>query len=101
MHLRPFFALLVILLLSVSLTIPAEDAPETSYDESEPLPFDGISVTSIAGAQVLESAFAARPRGTKSIRICGEKPEISLSEIPAGLPSRTNDSITLLQSFRC
>ena len=102
MHLRSLLALLVILFLSVSFAGPAEDAPETSYDESEPLPFDRIPVVSIAAAQLFESALAVRSRDSKLIRTCCERTEISRSDIRAGLAHPICNSLTTLQqSFRC
>lgn len=39
---RPWFILIFFLLLvmGLSLAVPAEDVPETTYDESEPLPYE-------------------------------------------------------------
>lgn len=37
---RSVIVLLVALVLSVSFAVPAEDAPETPYDESESLPYE-------------------------------------------------------------
>ena len=46
---RPCFILILFVLLSfgVSLAIPAEDMPETAYDESEALPYEGTPLFSI------------------------------------------------------
>jgi len=45
---RPCFILILFVLLSfgVSLAIPAEDMPETAYDESEALPYEGTPLFS-------------------------------------------------------
>ena len=40
--------LLVALVLSLSCAVPAEDRPETAYDESEALPYEGTPLFSIA-----------------------------------------------------
>ena len=46
---RPFSILVLCVLLSfgASLAAPSEDVPETAYDESEPLPLQGIPLFSI------------------------------------------------------
>lgn len=46
---RPSFAIvfLIILTLSLSLGIAAEDVPETGYDESGTLPYRGVPLFSI------------------------------------------------------
>jgi len=38
--------LFVLLTFGVSLAVPAEDVPETAYDESEALPYEGTPVFS-------------------------------------------------------
>jgi hypothetical protein len=54
---RSALVLLVLLGLGVSVGVPAEDMPETAYDESETLPFEGTPPFSI----VVPEAVAARP----------------------------------------
>jgi len=46
---RPSSILVLCVLLSfcVSLAVPAEDVPETAYDESESLPYEGTPLFSI------------------------------------------------------
>ena len=46
---RPCFVLILFVLLGfgVSLAVPAEDVPETAYDESEALPYEGTPLFSI------------------------------------------------------
>ena len=46
------FVLFVLLAFGVSLAVPAEDVPETAYDESEALPFEGVPLFSIPLPQV-------------------------------------------------
>ncbi len=102
LHLRPLLALLVILILNVSFAVPAEDVPETSYDESQSLPFDRIPVVSIGAGRVFASTPAVTAPGSKLILICGEKDEISRLVFRAGLrPLISNSLTTLYQSFRC
>jgi hypothetical protein len=52
---KPRFALvlLLFLVLGVSLSVPAEDVPETSYDESETLPCEGTPVFSIEAPEAV------------------------------------------------
>jgi hypothetical protein len=46
---RPCFILILFVLLGfgLSLAVPAEDVPETAYDESETLPYESTSPVSI------------------------------------------------------
>jgi hypothetical protein len=46
---RPCFILILFVLLGfgLSLPVPAEDVPETAYDESEPLPYESTPPVSI------------------------------------------------------
>jgi hypothetical protein len=46
---KPWSVLIIFVLLAlgVSLAVPAEDIPETAYDESEALPFEGVPLFSI------------------------------------------------------
>ena len=101
MQWQSILALLVVLVLGLSFAVPEEDASETSYDESESLPFDRIPVVSIGAAKISRSAPAVRPRGSKLMSICCEKPEITRLDIRAGLPHSTCHSLTVHQSFRC
>ena len=55
---RSAFVLLLLLGFSVPLAIPAEDAPETAYDESESLPYEVIP---LVYAEVSQSAPAHQP----------------------------------------
>jgi hypothetical protein len=95
-------ALLVVLVMSVSFAVPAEDAPETSYDESESLPFDGTPVLSLAAARIFER-LPHRTRRLKVVRICSGRAESGRFDIRAGLPHPICHSplTTLHQSFRC
>ena len=51
---RAYSILVLFLLLAfgASLAVPAEDVPETAYDESEALPYEGTPVFSIAAPLV-------------------------------------------------
>jgi len=52
------FVLLAALVLGLSFAVPVEDAPDTSYDESEALPYEGTPRFSVMQQQ--ESVFAPR-----------------------------------------
>jgi hypothetical protein len=45
---RPVFLLCVAVVLGLSSVVPAEDLPETAYDESESLPYTSAPVFSTA-----------------------------------------------------
>jgi len=51
--------LCVLLSFVVSLAVPAEDVPETAYDESEPLPYEGTplfpTVVPLAAARTTQA----------------------------------------------
>jgi hypothetical protein len=65
---RPCSILVLFVLLGfgVSLAVPAEDVPETAYDESEALPYEGTPLYSI----VLPQA-SARIAKAKAELSCG------------------------------
>ena len=53
--------LFVLLVFGASVVVPAEDVPETAYDESEALPYESVPLFSIAAAPVTtRSAQAVR-----------------------------------------
>lgn len=52
--------LLCVLCFGVSLVVPAEDVPETAYDESEALPYVSTSVFSFAVRKAVVPAPAVR-----------------------------------------
>ena len=56
---RPVVVLLVALVLSVSFAVPAENVPETAYDESESLRCAGTPVIFIAASEAVGEATAA------------------------------------------
>jgi len=59
---KPCAALVFFVLVfsGLALTVPAEDVPETAYDESEVLPFLGVSLTSGLIPQVCGTARSVR-----------------------------------------
>lgn len=56
---RSALILLVLLFFSFSLAVPAEDLPETAYDESEASPYQGTPLISNLISQVATSATGA------------------------------------------
>jgi hypothetical protein len=60
---RPLLVLLTALVLSVYFAVPAEDVPETAYDESESLPYASTAVFSMAVPAAVVPAPVGRPLG--------------------------------------
>ena len=50
-HLHSVLVLLLLLVFGVFLVVPPEDVPETLYDESEALPYEGTPVFSVVAPQ--------------------------------------------------
>ena len=63
---RSVLVLLIALVMGVFFAIPAEDLPETAYDESESLPYEGTPVVSIAGPEIVVEKPAMRPCASRS-----------------------------------
>jgi len=59
---RSAFALLLLLGLGISLAVPAEDVPETAYDESEALPYECTPLFSIVAQQASDRTTKAELR---------------------------------------
>ena len=55
------FVFCVLLGFGVSLAVPAEDVPETAYDESEALPYEGTPLFSIVVPLVAARTTQAVP----------------------------------------
>lgn len=60
---RAVLVLFVALALSASFAIPAEDVPETAYDESETLPAESAPTLANAGPDTAASAHVAQAQG--------------------------------------
>ena len=94
--------LFVLLVFGVSLAVPAEDVPETAYDESESLPCESTSVFSIAVPKTVAQAPAVRIRvplfRLGSLRRFGTQ----RLDHRTGSPYPISDSLTILDhSLRC
>lgn len=97
------FAVLVTVVLSVSIAVPAEDVPETAYDESESMPYEGSPEVSVAEPEAAKLALAARPpisqRHSSSPWI--KDAPVVLIRV-TGSVDRLADSITIFErSLRC
>jgi hypothetical protein len=101
---RPCFVLVLFVLLGfgLSLAVPAEDVPETAYDESEALPYEGTPLFSTVVPQASTRITKAEPSCdaplrfdsfTKCYKPCREN-DTRLRGVPASLP-------ILNHSLRC
>jgi hypothetical protein len=104
-HLNPlrFMRVLFVgLILSVSFAAPAEDVPETSYDESESLPSYVTPVASIAASETAGKAPAPRVGAAQLNRTSLIAPVVQRSDLYAGLLCPICHSLIILdRSFRC
>jgi hypothetical protein len=93
---RSVLVVLVALVLSVSFAVPAEDAPETAYDESETLPIEGVPTLAITTPASVAKAFVVRFRDLKFRFATGEselhkslRGSRSVSSVPEALSDLT------------
>ena len=77
---KPCFALLlfVLLVFGLYLTVPAEDLPETGYDESEAFPYESTPLFSNVISQAAVSTTGgvrsvARPRSRTPFRLAATR----------------------------
>ena len=107
--------LFVLLAFGACFAVPAEDAPETAYDESEALPYIGtqvvssavpepvveVSVVSSAVPECVAEAPAVRPRAPRS-RLGSLGRSAQPLDRRAGWAYPVSDSLTILShSLRC
>jgi len=91
----------VALVLGLSLMVPAVDVPETAYDESEALPYEGTPWLSLAAPEPFAEApalrnHASRPGRRALVRTLPGCPRKNGSSV------RIAHSLTILDhSFRC
>jgi len=91
-----------ILTLGLSLVVPAEDLPETAYDESESLLYINTSALSIAVPTAVTRAPAVRTR--VPLLHLGFLRGLSAQGVHHGIgsPYPISDSLVILDhSFRC
>ena len=94
--------LFVLLGFGLSLAVPAEDVPETAYDESEALPFEDTPAVSIAVPETVTQAPKERPRASRFRLGSLRRPGAQHLDHVTGWAYPISDSLTILdQSFRC
>jgi hypothetical protein len=101
---KPCFILIIFVLLAFggSLAVPAEDVPETAYDESETLPYNGTPLFSIAAPQTSSRIAKAELRCGFLFRSASLMKRCKLRRKNNALPGRVPDFVTVLNhSFRC
>ena len=99
--LRSVLVLLFALVLSVSFAVPAEDVPETAYDESESLPYESTPVVSIAVSETVTKAPAVRAH-VPLFRLGSLRLEAQHLDLGTGSAYPISDSLTILDhSLRC
>ena len=100
---KPWSVLIIFVLLAfgVSLAVPAEDVPETAYDESEALPFEGVPLFSIALRQV--AARTQVPVSSGHLKLVTPSP-FTLAHVRDTSADRSVDQralLALLCNLRC
>jgi hypothetical protein len=99
---RSVLVLLVALVLSMSFAVPAEDVPETAYDESEALPYESTPVISIAAPKNAVETSAVRPRASRLRFGSLKKSDRQKLDLRIGWAYPTSDSVAILEhSLRC
>jgi hypothetical protein len=100
--LRSVLVLLAVVGLSLSFAIPANDVPETAYDESEPLPYVSTSLFSIPVPNAVVPAPAGRP--LVAVFCPGSLRRLGSQRLDhrTDSPYPTSDSLTILNhTLRC
>ena len=71
---RSVFILLAALVLGLSMALPQQDLPETAYDESESLPYEGTPLFTVSLpdclSQPIDQSRSCAPRRT-AVRLQG------------------------------
>lgn len=101
--LRGVFILLVALVLGIFFVLPQEDLPETAYDESESLPYEGAPLFSSDAVQ--DAVDPALPVPVYGFPVCLVSPT-GRDEIQAAQGERATHPVSELlvilnQSLRC
>jgi hypothetical protein len=101
---RPFFVLILFVLLGfgLSLAVPAEDVPETAYDESEGLPYEGTPLFSIVVPLAAARTTQALPNSLHP-RLGAPSPFFSarVRDTVANRATDTRISLALLCTLLC
>ena len=99
---RSVFVLLLALVMGVFFVIPAADLPETAYDESESLPYEGTPVVSIAGPEIVAEKPAVRRRATRPCLRSLRTADTQVAQRGPGSAHPICDSLPILdRSLRC
>lgn len=101
--LRSILVVFVALILSVCFALPAEDVPETVYDESESLPCESTPAVSILAAEISVEVPTAVPGACRMLLVASQE-ERKAWQLD-GEKSRvyaSSDSLTILDHLlRC
>ena len=99
---RSVLVVLAAFVLSLSFAVPAGDVAETSYDESESLPWESTPVVSIAAPKTVEEAPAVRAGVPQLLRTSQKRLSVRRSDRWAESPCTVSHSLIILNhSFRC
>jgi hypothetical protein len=101
---RPCCILVLFTLLAfgLSLAVPAEDVPETAYDESEGLSYEDTPVVSIPVLETVEQAPAVRPRASRFRLGSLRRPGAQHLDHVTGWAYPISDCLNILdRSLRC
>jgi|ERR1019366_8139804 hypothetical protein len=93
---RSVLILFVLLSFCVSFGVPAEDVPETPYDESQALPYEKTLQFSIVAPQASAQIAKTELNFGSLTKRCRRRPESNAQS------HRVPDSLTIINhSFRC
>lgn len=98
---RPVLVVFVALALSVSFEVPAEDVPETAYDESETLPVESVPTPEIATPASVAKALVVRFRELEFRFATGESELHKLVRGPRSVSSVPEALSDLTSCLRC
>jgi hypothetical protein len=94
--------LLVLMSFGLSLAVPAEDVPETSYDESEALPYESTPVFSIVVARaVVSETRDARSALYLESGAVSSSTNVGINGKDAAGSPQGRDALALLCTLRC
>ena len=100
--LRCAFVLLATFALSVSFGVPAEDVPETAYDESEALPYEGAPLFSIAVLPLSTRTTQTVPNSLhQKVGVPSRFPSARIRDNEAKGATDTRISLALLCTLLC
>ena len=102
---RSLWAILVLLVFlgfGVSLAVPAEDVPETAYDESEGLPYEGTPLFSVVVPQAAARTTRAVPNSSRDeLGAPSPLPSAGVCDADALRPANARNSLALCCTLLC